>query len=181
MNRLGVMLGRITRTWPFPIIRFQKTDRNLTEIFLAFLAQPDLYLSAINDFHACVTCGLGTLRIWRSNGAFGWANSGEYHHIDGEKEEWERKQPSRYATRKMMKFVDQEIKAHEDRTSLKFGPYRSVDVALRFRKQFLDWAVENGYSTVTADHPNKTFSEETTEHAYRGFLAAKRIDYASKR
>lgn len=179
MRALIAWFWEASRSWPFPLVRYKKTNKDLTGLVLAFLSQPDLHLVECDDYYAEVRCVLGSLRVWIGNDSFGFASQGCFSHIDGRQEVWESCQPSRYASRKMMKW----LKVTKDciGNSFKLGPYNPLRIHDEIVENFYTWGRQNGYDLTPSKDLSKRFDHYATEHAWRGYLFAKKGIHENRR
>ncbi len=98
--------------WPFPVFTLYKFNKNLDDLFMAFLAEPDLVVvldpRSMNDtiYYAEAVCSLGALRFWIVNEDFAFASCGYFRSAAGVRTDWDRQMPSRWAGRKMRRLVE---------------------------------------------------------------------------
>lgn len=77
------------KMYPFPIIRNERTDPDLTKLVLSLLKQADLKVTSSSDGY----CGYlitkeGTLTFWNQNYPYAYAHRGSFKDSAGVVKEW---------------------------------------------------------------------------------------------
>ena len=94
------------KIWPFPLLRNYSENKDLTELFLAFVQCEELKVVNVDETETTVQSSFGTLTFWSANKFYAWGFAGVFTDKTGKKHSWRYCMPSRYAVRLMSKKLE---------------------------------------------------------------------------